>query len=97
MIAYAQDIFEYFDLVRIWYGAGMAVKERASTEAVHARMRADVLAGVYAPGEKLKFADLCERYAASVAVVRESLTRLVEQGLAVSEPRIGFRVAPLTL
>jgi DNA-binding GntR family transcriptional regulator len=75
----------------------MAVKERASTEAVHARMRADVLAGAYAPGEKLKFADLCERYAASVAVVRESLTRLVEQGLAVSEPRIGFRVAPLSL
>ena len=75
----------------------MAVKERASTEAVHARMRADVLAGAYAPGEKLKFADLCERYTASVAVVRESLTRLVEQGLAVSEPRIGFRVAPLSL
>jgi DNA-binding GntR family transcriptional regulator len=75
----------------------MAVKERARTDAVHARMRADVLAGVYAPGEKLKFADLCQRYAASVAVVRESLTRLVEQGLAVSEPRIGFRVTPLSL
>ncbi|WP_375002493.1 FCD domain-containing protein [Aeromicrobium sp. CTD01-1L150] len=75
----------------------MAAKERASTEVVHSRMRADVLAGVYSPGEKLKFADLCERYAASVAVVRESLTRLVEQGLAVSEPRIGFRVTPLSL
>jgi len=75
----------------------MAAKERASTDAVHAQMRADILAGVHPPGERLKFAELCERYAASVAVVRESLTRLVEQSLATSEPRIGFRVAPLSL
>ena len=74
----------------------MATKTRANTDAVHARMRADILAGVYAPGERLKFADLCERYAASVSVIRESLTRLTEQGLVSSEPRVGFRVAPLS-
>ncbi|MCI9889528.1 FCD domain-containing protein [Micrococcales bacterium 31B] len=74
----------------------MPSKERANTDAVHARLRADILAGLYEPGEKLKFADLCARYGASVAVVREALTRLVEQGLARSEPRIGFRVTPLS-
>lgn len=74
----------------------MATKTRANTDAVHARMRADILAGVYSPGERLKFADLCERYAASVSVIRESLTRLTEQSLVSSEPRVGFRVAPLS-
>lgn len=82
--------------VRIWYGVRMATKTRANTDAVHARMRADILAGVYAPGERLKFAELCERYAASVSVIRESLTRLTEQSLVASEPRVGFRVAPLS-
>lgn len=75
----------------------MATKARANTDAVHARLRADILAGVYTPGERLKFADLCERYAASVSVIRESLTRLTEQSLVSSEPRVGFRVAPLSL
>ncbi|UAL29710.1 FCD domain-containing protein [Nocardioides rotundus] len=75
----------------------MATRPRANTDAVHAQMRADILSGAYPPGERLKFAELCERYAASVAVVRESLTRLVEQGLARSEPRIGFRVTPLSV
>lgn len=75
----------------------MASKPRASTEVTHARMRGDILAGVYTPGERLKFAELGEKYAASVSVIRESLTRLSEQGLVTSEPRLGFRVTPLSL
>lgn len=79
------------------YGGRMATRTRANTDAVHARLRADILAGVYAPGFRLKFAELCERYAASVSVIRESLTRLTEQSLVASEPRVGFRVAALSL
>lgn len=74
-----------------------SVKPRASTEAVHDALRADLLGGQYRPGEKLKFAPLCERYGASVSVAREALTRLVEQGLVESEPRIGFRVRSVSL
>ncbi|PFG65375.1 GntR family transcriptional regulator [Enemella evansiae] len=72
------------------------VRARASTEEVHDRLRADILAGVHPPGSRLKFAPLAERYAASVGVLREALTRLCEQRLVTSEPRIGFTVAALS-
>lgn len=67
------------------------------TATVHARLRADILGGVLCPGSRLKFAELCDEYDASVGGVREALTRLVEQGLVTSEPRIGFRVVSLSL
>lgn len=78
-------------------GPATGTRTRANTESVHALLRADVLAGVHPPGERLKFTPLCERYGASVSVVREALARLAEQGLVVSEPRIGFRVRELSL
>ncbi|NNG40645.1 FCD domain-containing protein [Flexivirga sp. ID2601S] len=74
-----------------------STKQRANTEAVYAQVRADVLGGVHQPGERLKFSALCERYGASVSVVREALSRLAEQGLVVSEPRIGFAVRAMTV
>ncbi|NHN55372.1 FCD domain-containing protein [Calidifontibacter sp. DB0510] len=55
-------------------------------------LRGDVLGGIFRPGERLKFAPLCERYGASVSVVREALSRLAEQGLVEAEPNVGFRV-----
>ncbi|SDG00649.1 DNA-binding transcriptional regulator, GntR family [Sinosporangium album] len=72
-------------------------KARASTEVVHALIRADLLAGVHQPGEKLKFSPLCERYGASVSVIREALTHLAGEGLVIAEPRIGFRVRDVSL
>ena len=74
-----------------------ATRARANTEAVHALLRADLLGGVHPPGSRLKFAALCERYGASVSVLREALSRLAEQGLVESEPRIGFRVRSVTI
>lgn len=70
---------------------------RANTGEVYDQLRADILGGVHKPGGKLKFAELGDRYGASVSVIREALTRLVEARLVESEPRIGFRVAPLSL
>jgi DNA-binding GntR family transcriptional regulator len=67
------------------------------TGTVHARLRADILGGVLRPGRRLKFDELCDQYDASVGGIREALTRLVEQGLVTSEPRIGFRVVALSL
>lgn len=75
----------------------MTSRPRASTEEVYARVRADVLSGVYAPGERLKSTPLCEAYGASVSVIRETLSRLTEQGLVESEPRIGFRVRQVSI
>jgi len=60
------------------------------------RLRGDILAGRQRPGERLRYTDLCDRYATSTGVLREALLRLVEQGLVTSEAQHGFRVVPLS-
>jgi DNA-binding GntR family transcriptional regulator len=78
----------------------MFVMARAVTltrgETVFAALRADILAGRLVPGARLPFAELCARYEASTGVVREALSRLVEQGLVRVEPQQGYRVTPLS-
>ena len=75
----------------------MATAAPTRTEQVYARMRADILAGHWTPGAKLPFAELVARYGGSTSVIREGLTRLVEQGLVQAEPQHGFRVVPLSI
>lgn len=60
------------------------------------RLRGDILAGRQRPGERLRYTDLCDRYATSAGVLREALLRLVEQGLVNGEAQHGFRVVPLS-
>jgi DNA-binding GntR family transcriptional regulator len=60
-------------------------------------LRADILNGRLAPGSRLGFADLGERYGVSAGVLREVLTRLVEQGLASTEAQLGFRVIEVSV
>lgn len=66
-------------------------------ERVYAALRGDILAGRHRPGARLPFAELSARYAASMGVVREALTRLTGEGLVESEPQYGFRVMPLSI
>ncbi len=75
----------------------MATAAPTRTEQVYARMRSDILAGHLTPGAKLPFAELVARYGGSTSVIREGLTRLVEQGLVQAEPQHGFRVVPLSI
>ena len=75
----------------------MATAATTRTEQVYARMRSDILAGHLTPGAKLPFAELVARYGGSTSVIREGLTRLVEQGLVQAEPQHGFRVVPLSI
>jgi DNA-binding GntR family transcriptional regulator len=74
-----------------------AVGGRTRTEQVYACLRADILSGRLRPGGRLPFAELTERYRASMGVIREGLSRLAEQGLVQSEPQHGFRVTPLSV
>ena len=60
-------------------------------------MRSDILSGHLTPGAKLPFAELVARYGGSTSVIREGLTRLVEQGLVQAEPQHGFRVVSLSI
>lgn len=64
--------------------------------AVYEQMRSDILAGRLQPGERLKFPELANRYAAGVGAIREALSRLVERDLVRSQPHLGFHVVPLS-
>ena len=75
----------------------MARPESGSlTAEAYARLRAEILACRLPPGQKLVIADLCDQLGFSLGAVREALARLSSEGLVVSEPRKGYRVAPIT-
>ncbi|MFI6985435.1 GntR family transcriptional regulator [Embleya sp. NPDC050154] len=66
------------------------------SEAVHDRIRADILSGRLRPGQRLKFPELSERYGVSTGAVREALLRLVARNLVSSEAHHGFQVTDVT-
>ncbi len=59
---------------------------------VYEQLRSAVLAGRYAPGQRLRPVELATTYGVGAGVVREALTRLAEQTLLVAEPNRGYRV-----
>jgi DNA-binding GntR family transcriptional regulator len=65
--------------------------------AVHADLRSEILAGVFAPGARLSPRVLADRFEVSLSVVREALTRLTAQGLVVATPQLGFSVVSLDI
>lgn len=65
-------------------------------EQAYQALRGDILAGRVHPGQKLPFAELCDTYGVSVGVIREALSRLVEQGLVQTAPQQGFFVTPIS-
>jgi DNA-binding GntR family transcriptional regulator len=50
-----------------------------------------------APGDRLRLEELAGRFQVSLTPVRHALRRLESEGLVVSRPRRGSRVAPLSL
>lgn len=74
-------------------------KPREETLAVRiSRMLADrIIAGEIEPGSRLRQDHIAEEFGASHVPVREAFRRLEAQGLAVSEPRRGVRVASFNL
>jgi DNA-binding GntR family transcriptional regulator len=79
--------------------SGVRVSPAPTTRAeqVFVELRVDILTGRFSPGQKLRFAELTDRYGASTTVVREGLTRLAELGLVVASPQQGFQVTPLSV
>ncbi|WP_093166442.1 GntR family transcriptional regulator [Variovorax sp. YR216] len=65
-------------------------------EQAFARLRADVLAGAFAAGSKLKLDELQSLYGYSSSPLREALSRLSQEGLVRADERRGFRVAPIS-
>ncbi|MCW5770374.1 MAG: FCD domain-containing protein [Rhodospirillaceae bacterium] len=60
-------------------------------------LRRDILEGRWAPGAKLRFEALRERYRVGLSPLREALSRLTVEGLVVGIDRRGFCVAPVSL
>lgn len=58
------------------------------------RIRNDIINGVFAPGQKLQPDALRERYNIGLSPVREALSRVALEGLAVAEGQRGFFTAP---
>lgn len=70
---------------------------RSLVEAAYETIRHDILTGALAPGLKLRFEMLRERYGFGASTLREALTRLGGEALVTSEEQRGFRVAPISL
>jgi DNA-binding transcriptional MocR family regulator len=65
-------------------------------ERVYASLKAQVVEGRYAPGERLEPGMLADELFASVTPVRDALHRLVGEGLIVSPRADGFHMPMLT-
>lgn len=69
----------------------------ASVESgVYQAIRDDIIHLALAPDERLAFDELARRYGVSHTPVRQALRRLESEGLVVTLPRRGARVAPLS-
>jgi len=64
---------------------------------VYRQMTSDIVSGRLAPGTKLAFHLLRDRYSVSVSTAREALQRLAGEHLVESIGQRGFRVASLSL
>jgi DNA-binding GntR family transcriptional regulator len=64
---------------------------------VYDRLRADIIAGYYAPGAALRFAQMQKRYGLGVSRLREALAQLAADRLVLREVNRGFRVPEISL
>jgi DNA-binding GntR family transcriptional regulator len=65
-------------------------------ETAYRRIRADIIFGVLAPGQKLKLEKVSEVYGTSISTLRELLNRMSSEGLIIAEGQRGFEVAPVS-
>lgn len=63
-----------------------------TAQAIYAQLRADILGGVIAPGERLGEVGLAERFDVSRGPIRAALGKLAEQGIVIIVPNSGARV-----
>lgn len=70
---------------------------RLLRETVYEKLRADMISCKLAPGTEIREAELAAQFTMSKSPVRDALMRLVREGLVISLPRQGYRVAPVSL
>ncbi len=77
--------------MRTAFSSGVTLGEKS-----YQRIRADIIFGRLAPGQRLKLDQMKIDYGASVSTLRELLSRLASEGLIVAEGLRGFEVAPVS-
>jgi len=70
---------------------------RTVADAVHERLRADLMGGRYRPGEALRLEPLMARYGCGISPLREALNRLSAERLVHAVGQRGFQAAPVSL
>ena len=65
-------------------------------EIAYRKLRADIVFGRLAPGEKLRLERVSQRYGTSISTMRELLSRLGSEKLVVAEGQRGFEVAAVS-
>lgn len=67
------------------------------SDLAYARLHGDVMTCEIQPGEEVTETMLVAKYGLGKASIRSALMRLVQDGLAVSLPRRGYQIAPVTI
>src|SRR5688572_13601110 len=70
---------------------------RLLREKVYDELRADMIACRLAPGTEIRESELALRFGVSKSPVRDALMRLEREGLVITLPRQGYRVAPVSV
>ena len=70
---------------------------RLLRETVYEQLRAEMISCKLAPGTEIREAELAARFDMSKSPVRDALMRLEREGLVITLPRQGYRVAPVSL
>ncbi|MBC7189900.1 GntR family transcriptional regulator, partial [Candidatus Aerophobetes bacterium] len=65
-------------------------------EQIYAVLKEDILHARHKPGEKLNPRKLAQEVKTSIMPVRDALNQLVDEGLVVRKPRVGFFVRSFT-
>lgn len=73
------------------------LRQEATSQSIANVLRDAVADGSFMPGDRLHQEDLAEKFGVSRVPVREALSLLVADGLAMHIPNKGIRVSPMTL
>jgi len=69
---------------------------QSTSDAAYERIRADLLFGRIAPGQKLRLDGLRRSYGVGIGTLREILSRLTAEGLVLAEGQRGFEAPPVS-
>ena len=96
--ARARPIFGARSSTKVGPSLGQARISRATlTSQLEEALRTDIVTGLLEPGQKLRATDITALYGVIATPIREAVQRLSGQGLVELDPKIGARVASISL